>query len=152
MLLTFGISSVLLIASILDVPKAYWMGIATMSVTLPFRSDLEKRVKYRRLGTIGGSILFVLVYLLLPESCHTYMGILGGIGMGLSVHYGWQTAFNAFSALSIAVSALGLQNAIFFRIFNNIFSSAYMWIVDRIFQPFISFISNHFNKGLLQNR
>lgn len=103
----------LLIASILDVPKAYWMGIATMSVTLPFRSDLEKRVKYRRLGTIGGSILFVLVYLLLPESCHTYMGILGGIGMGLSVHYGWQTAFNAFSALSIAVSALGLQNAIF---------------------------------------
>ncbi|MDE5648450.1 MAG: FUSC family protein, partial [Oscillospiraceae bacterium] len=123
--LTFSVSSVMLIAAVLGVPKAYWMGIAAMSVTFPFRNDLVKRVKYRGLGSIAGSILFLVVYLLLPESCRSYMGIIGGIGMGLSVHYGWQTAFNSFSALSIAVPVLGLKYAILFRIFNNIFASAY---------------------------
>lgn len=147
--LTFSVSSVMLIAAILGVPKAYWMGIAAMSVTFPFRNDLVKRVKYRGLGSIAGSIMFLVVYLLLPESCRSYMGIIGGIGMGLSVHYGWQTAFNSFSALSIAVPLLGLKYAILFRIFNNIFASAYTWLFDRVFEPFLSFISSQFEKTFL---
>ncbi|MDE6103786.1 MAG: FUSC family protein [Oscillospiraceae bacterium] len=94
--LTFSVSSVMLIAAVLGVPKAYWMGIAAMSVTFPFRNDLVKRVKYRGLGSIAGSILFLVVYLLLPESCRSYMGIIGGIGMGLSVHYGWHNSLKSF--------------------------------------------------------
>lgn len=144
--LTFGVSSVMLIAAILEIPKAYWMGITVMSVTWPFRNDLVERVKYRGLGSIAGSLSFLVVYLLLPESCRSYLGIIGGIGMGLSVHYGWQTAFNSFSALSIAVSVLGLKYAVLFRIFSNVFGSVYTWVFNRIFEPFLSVMSNQFEK------
>lgn len=147
--LTFGVSGVMLIAAILGVPKAYWMGIAVMSVTFPFRNDLVKRVKYRGLGSVAGSILFLAVYLILPKGFRSYLGIIGGIGMGLSVHYGWQTAFNSFSALSIAVPVLGLKYAILLRIFNNVFASVYTWLFDRIFEPLLSFISNQFEKSFL---
>lgn len=149
-LLAFGVSSVMLIASAIGVPKAYWMGIAAMSVTMPFRNDIAERAKFRGIGNIAGSFLFILVYLFLPESCLPYLGIIGGIGTGLSVHYGWQTTFNSFSALSIAVPVLGIKYAILFRIFNNIFSSLYMLLFERIFYPTLSVISNQFNKLLLR--
>lgn len=150
--LTFGVSSVLLIASILGVPKAYWMGIAAMSVTMPFRKELVERVKYRGLGSITGSLLFLLAYFLLPESFLPYMGMLGGIGMGLSVHYGWQTTFNAFSALSMAVAILGLKHAILFRVFNNLFSAAYILLFSYIFDKILNFISNRFEKFFLPQK
>ena len=60
--LTLGVSSVLLIANLLGLPKAYWMGIAAMSVTFPFKNEITERVKFRALGNILGSILFLIVY------------------------------------------------------------------------------------------
>lgn len=144
-LLTFGVSSTLLIASVLGVPRGYWMGIAAMSVIMPFKKDLAERVKFRGIGNVAGSALFVLIYFLLPESCHSYIGIIGGIGTGLSAHYGWQCTFNSCSALSMAVSDVGLKYAVLFRIFNNLFSAAYIWTVDRVL-PLILFIGRQFEK------
>lgn len=144
--MTLGVSSVLLIANLLGLPKAYWLGIAAMSVTFPFKNDIAERVKFRALGSILGSILFLVVYFVLPESWHGIIGILGGIGTGLSVHYGWQTAFNSMSAISIAVSVLGMKYAILFRIFNNIFSALYIWLFDHMFEPIITFVSHQFEK------
>ena len=82
------------------------------------------------------------------------MGILGGIGTGLSASYGWQTIFNAFSSPAVAVPVFGLPYAIFLRIFNNIFGSVYTWLFDRIFEPALSaFINmmNFLNKKLQNN-
>ncbi|MDE7208226.1 MAG: FUSC family protein, partial [Lachnospiraceae bacterium] len=70
------------------------------------------------------------------------MGILARIGLGLSVSYGWQTVFNAFSALSIAVQVFGLPYAILLRIFNNAFGSLYAWLFDKIFEPILSALDN----------
>lgn len=150
--LAFTISSVLLISSLLDIPKAMWMGIAAMSVCVPFRKDIEYRIKYRAPGNILGSIIFLAAYLLLPEGSVSYMGILGGIGTGLSASYGWQTVFNAFSSLAIAVPIFGLPYAILLRIFNNVFGSAYAWLFDRIFEPALSALTNIliFFKGKLK--
>lgn len=136
--LTLTISSALLIASLLDIPKAMWIGIAVMSVCVPFREDMTDRIKYRAPGNLLGSLLFLAAYFLLPEGSVSYMGILGGIGTGLSASYGWQTMFNAFSALAMAMPVLGLPYAILLRIFNNIFGTLYAWVFDRIFQPFLS--------------
>ncbi len=146
--LTFGVSSVMLIASLMGIPKAMWVGIAAMSVLAPFRSDLEYRVKYRAPGNILGSILFLLLYYILPEGSIAYMGILGGIGQGLSASYGWQTTFNGLSALSIAVPVFGVPFAIFLRIFNNLFGSVYVWLFNRTFEPFISFVNNKWEKSI----
>lgn len=140
--LAFTISSVMLIASLLNVPKAMWIGIAAMSVSVPFRSDIAYRIKYRAPGNILGSILFLVVYWILPEGSVSYMGVLGGIALGLSASYGWQTVFNAFSALAIATPVLGLPSVIFLRIFNNIFGSVYAWLFERIFEPVLSIITD----------
>lgn len=146
--LTFGISSVMLIASLLEIPKAMWIGIAAMSVFVPFRSDFVYRVKYRAPGNILGSILFLVVYLILPEGSLSYMGIIGGIGLGLSTTYGWQAASNAFSALSIAAPIFGVPHAILLRIFNNTLGSVYAWFFDWLLENVLSFISDKFERSI----
>ncbi len=142
---TLTISSLMLIASLLNIPKPMWIGIAAMSVCAPFRNDMADRIKYRAPGTILGSLLFLAAYFLLPEGSVSYMGILGGIGTGLSASYGWQTAFNAFSSLAIAAPVFGLSGAVLLRISHNIFASAYTWLFDRIFEPFLSTLRNLLN-------
>ncbi len=132
------ISSAMLIASLLGIPKAMWIGIAAMSVCMPFPDDMAKRVKFRAPGNILGCILFLAAYFLLPEGSVSYLGILGGIGTGLSATYGWQTTFNAFSALSMAVPALGLPGAVLLRIFGNVFGSVYAWTFAHVFRPIIT--------------
>lgn len=135
---TLTISSIMLIATLLHVPKAMWAGIAAMSVCVPFRKDLVFRVKYRILGNVLGGVLFIAAYMLLPQGAVSYMGILGGIGTGLSASYGWQTAFNAFSSLSTAAPALGMWQACLIRIAYNTAASVYTWLFDQIFEPVVS--------------
>ena len=139
------ISSVLLFAAFLNIPKPMWLGIAAMSVCLPFRSDVKYRAKYRILGNVLGSIIFIAAYLLLPESATAYLGILGGIGLGLSASYGWQSAFNAFTSLAIAAPAFGIPYAIALRIFNNVFSAVFTWFLDKIFEPVLSACNHMFS-------
>lgn len=130
--LTFGVSSVMLIASLLGIPRVMWIGIAAMSVLLPFRKDMVYRVKFRAPSNVLGAICFLALYTVLPESCYGYIGMIGGIGVGLSATYGWQTVFNSFGALAIATPIFGLPMAIFLRIFNNAFGSLYALVFDSI--------------------
>lgn len=44
---------------------------------------------------------------------YSLIGILGGIGVGLSATYGWQAVFNSWGAMSIAMTFLGVGGAIF---------------------------------------
>ena len=81
---------------------------------------------------IVGCILFAVLYLILPESMYPYIGMIGGIGVGYSAGYAWQTAFNTFGALSIAAGLFGVKYAIILRISANILSSAYTFICDKI--------------------
>lgn len=130
--LTLGVSTVLLIASLLGIPRAMWIAIATMSVLLPFHKDMVQRVKYRAPGNILGAIFFVVLYTVLPESMYGTIGMIGGIGVGLSATYGWQAVFNSFGALAIATPIFGMGTAIFLRIFNNAFGSIYGYVFDSL--------------------
>ena len=58
--------------------------------------------------------------------------MIGGIGVGYSAGYAWQTAFNTFGALSIAAGLFGLQNAVILRIGANIFGSVYTVICNKV--------------------
>lgn len=146
--LTFGVSTVLLIASLLEFPRTMWAAIAAMSVLLPFRKDLVYRVKYRAPGNILGGVLFLILYTVLPESAYGTIGMIGGIGVGLSASYGWQTVFNSFGALAIAAPVFGLPEAIFLRIFNNAFGSLYGLVFDHAFEPILSFLEKNVKNSL----
>ena len=56
-----------------------------------------------------------------PGRLVSYIGILGGIGVGFSAQYGWQAVFNTFGALAIAVETYGLQGAVSLRVIQNVF-------------------------------
>lgn len=139
--LTFGISSAMLIVTLLQIPKPMWVGIACMSVLLPFTKDMQYRVKRRGPFNILGCGIFILLYLILPESIRPFLGLLGGIGVGYSAGYAWQTAFNTFGALVIAVDLFGLTTAVLLRIAANVFASLYALVFDNLLQRFAAWLS-----------
>ena len=79
-------------------------------------------------GNIMGGFLFVGLYIILPPSFIPFLGILGGIGVGFSTTYIWQSAFNSLGAISIAAGLLGFPQAVFFRVLNNMLGAVYGFI------------------------
>ena len=67
-----------------------------------------------------------------PESMYPYIGMIGGIGVGYSAGYAWQTAFNTFGALSIASGLFGMPYAVALRIGANVFGAAYTMACNKI--------------------
>lgn len=130
--LTLIVSSAMLIMSLLGLPRAMWAGIACMSVCLPFTEDCTIRAGNRGLFNIVGCLLFIVLYLVLPESMYPYIGMIGGIGVGYSAGYAWQTAFNTFGALSIASGLFGMPMAVALRIGANVFGAAYTVICNKV--------------------
>ena len=124
---------VLFIAELCHMPRAMWAGIAAMSAILPFMEDMRYRVRYRIIGNVAGVACFIALYYLLPPSIYAYIGILGGIGVGFSVKYGWQAVFNTFGALAIATEAYGLKGAVGLRIVQNVFGVVFALLFCIVF-------------------
>ena len=123
--MALGIASAICIVECLGLPRGMWAGIAVMSVMVPFEKDVKERIKGRIPGNLVGGLLFSLLFLLLPKGFLPYLGMLGGIGVGFSATYGWQSVFNSLGAMSVAAGILGFPGAVFFRIFHNIFGAVY---------------------------
>lgn len=149
--LTLGLSSAMLIGSLLHLPRVMWIGIASMSVLLPFTTDMTYRVKRRAPFNLLGCGIFLLLYHFLPKSLYAFIGIIGGIGVGYSAGYAWQTVFNTFGALAIATEAFGLPAAIFLRMITNLFGSLYSLGFDRLFCQLSEQIRGFFSHKSLQN-
>lgn len=140
--LTLAVSSILFLGNLINLPRPMWAGIAAMSIIIPFSKEQKKRAKSRILGNIIGSILVIIIYTYCPNVIYDNIGILGGICVGLSATYGFQSIFNTFGAISIAASILGFPAAIFYRIFNNILGSVYGLFFNKFFCKSIKSISN----------
>ena len=78
-----------------------------------------------------GAAVSAGLYLLLPQSFYPYIGMIGGIGVGYSAGYAWQTAFNTFGALSIASGLFGMPYAVALRIGANVFSAVYTVVCSK---------------------
>ena len=130
--MTLTVSTALLIMNLLGISRAMWAGIACMSVCLPFTDDCVARSGKRWQFNIVGCVLFIVLYLLLPESMYPYIGMIGGIGVGYSAGYAWQTAFNTFGALSIAAGLFGMPMAVALRVGMNVFGALYTVICNKV--------------------
>ena len=129
---------VLCIAQLCNMPRAMWAGIAAMSAILPFMEDMQYRVRKRIVGNIAGVICFTALYFLLPPSIYAYIGIIGGIGVGLSAQYGWQAVFNTFGALAIAAESYGLKGAVCLRVIQNVFGVVFALVFCAVFYRIMS--------------
>jgi len=95
--------------------------------------DMQYRVRKRIVGNIAGVICFTVLYFLLPPSIYAYIGILGGIGVGLSAKYGWQAVFNTFGALAVAAESYGLKGTVSLRVIQNVFGVVFQKVWMRNF-------------------
>lgn len=140
--LALGITIAILIGEILNLPRVMWIGFACMSVIQPDKEKLQYRVNKRYPFVIIGCLMFAVIYLVLPKEYRGYAGIIGGLMVGFSGTYTWQTAFNCFGALTVAVPVFGLGWAIIIRIVNNIigviYSKFYNEVFDKIEKIFFS--------------
>ena len=118
-----------------------WAGIACMSVCLPFSADSRQRAQKRGAFNIVGCLFFIILYHVLPTSLYPYIGVIGGIGVGYSAGYSWQTVFNTFGALSIASGLFGMRTAVLLRIVLNVFGSVYTIVCDKLFDGLFDLLS-----------
>ena len=126
--LTWIVCSAMFIMQLLSLPRAMWAGIACMSVCLPFPEDSKDRTWKRGVFNILGCGIFLVLYNPLPAWLYPYIGVIGGIGVGYSAGYSWQTVFNTFGALSIAGSLFGVKTAIALRIGTNVAGALYAFL------------------------
>lgn len=147
--LTLIVSGSMLIISLLNLPRAMWAGIACMSVCLPFTEDARNRFPKRGLFNVIGCVIFACLYIMLPSGFYPYIGMIGGLGVGYSASYEWQTVFNTFGALSIAAGLFGLNGALLLRIGINILCSVYTiiccFLIDKLFNLIGGFASVRLN-------
>lgn len=129
--LAVGISLAMFLADLCQIPRSMWVGICAMSMLAPFFEDTLYRAKRRAPFTFLGCILFIILYYTIPESAFGYIGILGGIGVGLSATYGWQTVFNVLGALSVAINMFGLVGAIILRVGLNVITTFYVLLYSK---------------------
>lgn len=128
------------IMQLLSLPRAMWAGIACMSVCLPFPEDSKGRTWKRGVFNILGCGIFLVLYNTLPAWLYPYIGVIGGIGVGYSAGYSWQTVFNTFGALSIAGSLFGVKTAIALRIGTNVAGALYAFLSWQILSRLLPWI------------
>lgn len=144
--MSISVSLALLIAGLLGWPKPAWPGIAAMSVCTPSHKLLTQRMKFRPLGNILGSMLFLVIFFILPENARGHIGYIGGILAGLSATYCCQTISNCISALSVAALTYGSVQAIFLRIFYNIFGSLSTFLLERVLESAFLWINKRIGR------
>lgn len=139
-----GICLGMLLGDLLNLPRTIWIGFACMSILQPVEEKVKFRYKTRTPYLIIGCILFGCIYLILPEKYIGNVGMIGGLMVGLSATYQWQTVYNCFGALAAAVPIFGLGGAIILRIINNLFGAVYSKLYDKAF-------NNIYDKILLKD-
>ncbi|WP_164507280.1 FUSC family protein [Companilactobacillus furfuricola] len=113
-----GTSLIILLSEVWDLPRAMWVGFAFSSIISTFDfSSSKNRVIDRMIGVIAGSILFMVLVNFIPKD---WLGIIGGICLGLSATYRFKNVFNCFGALALAFTIFAGNSAVVIRIFDNL--------------------------------
>lgn len=132
--MTVGITSGMLMGSFLGIPRVMWIGFSCMTLLSPLQNQVTVRLRQRIVGVVAGSLLFGFLYHFLPGDPLVYIGLLGGFCVGFSGTYRWQTVFNCFGSLAVAVGTMGLQGAVLFRIINNVAGVLYSFCFHKCWE------------------
>mgnify|MGYP000013612539 CR=1 FL=1 len=133
-----GVSLLLLISMGLGVERYMWVGLAGSSILTFYGGDRSLRAKQRVGGVIAGSLLFAVLYCMIPESYVPMLGMAAGLCLGFCGQYPGKTVFNCLGALSTAVGVYGLGGSILLRILNNMGGALLAWIFLRLGQKIMS--------------
>lgn len=120
--MSLGVSLILTLGSSLHLERFMWAGFACGSLLSDHSENpkINERFLHRIIGVISGSILFYIVYSIIPNSLHIIIGPLGGFCLGFCTDYRYKTALNCFGALMLASGIYGLHSAIILRIIDTL--------------------------------
>lgn len=140
--LSSAIALVFFFGKLLNFSRPMWIAFACMSVTNFDHQQINFKFKYRTSFAIIGSLIFGLLFTFIPKDYLSLAGILGGILVGFSGSYQWQTAFNCFGAIAITIDMFGFYNAIVIRIIANLAGSTFSYVYHHLFEKAIYLLTN----------
>lgn len=149
--LALGTALVLSLASFLKVKRFMWVGFACASMmsNYPYSVKIEKRVIDRVGGVVIGSILYLGICKIMPESFYSLLGPLGGLCLGFSTKYSCKNAINCFGALMMATELYGVQGAVMLRVFDNILGVIFAFIFVLLFRQLVD---KRFEKDIVDTK
>lgn len=121
--LALGVGVILALGSFFNLARMMWAAFACGSILGCYSATItETRERFiqRMIGTLAGSLIFLVVYPLIPEALRPLLGPMGGICLGFCTDYRYKTASNCIGALFMATSIYGLQGSVFLRVMNNL--------------------------------
>lgn len=142
--MALGVSLVLTLGSYFQMERFMWAGFACASLlsSYPYSVDIKERFFQRIIGVVAGSLAFLMIYQVVPDSLHMLLGPFGGICLGFCTDYRYKTAINCFGALMMAAGLYGIEGAVILRIADNVLGAIfgfaviflYAKLVDRRFE------------------
>ena len=137
-----AIALVIFLGEMLNFSRTLWIAFACMSIINIDHEQIIYKFKHRALFVVVGSIIFGILFTIVPKEYLGLAGILGGIMVGFSGSYHWQTVFNCFGALAITIDLFGFLNAIIIRIVANIAGSIFSFVYHHLFEKIIQLLIN----------
>lgn len=142
-----GVSIFLTLGASLHLERMMWGGFACASLLGCYSSFSEGTVKERFsdriIGVVIGSLLFAVLYSIVPAKLHFIFGPMGGFCLGFFTEYRHKTMINCFGALMISTGLYGLQGSVMLRIVNNLIGAAFGTLFFVLYQKLIN---RHFKK------
>lgn len=131
--MALGITIGMLIGAIFKLPRAMWIGMTVMSLTQPEHEKTKERFKYRIIGTIGGIILFIILFdWLIPHKYAMYAVLLMGYVYSFVEEYHIQMLFITINAMNAAIILFDQTLAIPLRIGFVLLGSVIALILNKI--------------------
>lgn len=135
-----AISIILYLGELFNFSRTMWIAFACMSVINIEYEQIKYKFKNRILFVIVGSLFFGILFTIIPKEYLGIAGIIGGLMVGFSGSYHWQTVFNCFGALATTIDLFGFLNAIIIRIIANFIGSIFSFVYHHIFERIIQII------------
>ncbi len=137
--MSLGVALILTLGVFLNIERFMWAGFACGSLLSDYSENpqIHERLIYRFIGMILGSLIFYVVYLVVPSDLFFIIGPLGGFCLGFCTEYKYKTAANCLGALMLATGIYGVHSAIAIRIIDTLIGILFAWAYYYLYEFFI---------------
>ncbi len=139
--LALGVGLILTLGSAFDLPRMMWAALACGSILGCYcasADQVKERSVQRLIGIAAGSLIFFLIYQIIPESLRPILGPLGGVCMGFCTDYRFKTACNCIGALFMATGVYGLNHSVFLRVIHNVWGVVFGVVFLIVYQKVVN--------------
>lgn len=138
--MSLGVSAILSLGLLFNIERFMWAGFACGSLLSEYspKPKIKDRLVQRLIGVLAGSMLFYIIYKLLPNEFQWLIGPIGGFCLGFCVKYKYKTIMNCLGALMIASKIYGVENSIAIRISDTIIGVVFAYIFFILFEIYVT--------------